>query len=67
MNWGAAPPRPLEAPVIIGSMSPVFAAEYAASSAELIEHIEANVAKVSAGKPEAIHLSVLALIARGHF
>jgi MoxR-like ATPase len=47
-------------------MSPVFAAEYAASSAELIERIEANVAKVIRGKAEAIHLATLALIARGH-
>jgi MoxR-like ATPase len=45
---------------------PVLAAEYAASSAELIGRIEANVAKVIRGKPEAIHLAVLALIARGH-
>ena len=46
-------------------MSPVLAAEYAASSAELIERIEANVAKVIRGKAEAIHLAALALIARG--
>src|SRR5919108_2788912 len=47
-------------------MSPVLAAEYAASSAELIERIEANVARVIRGKSDAIHLSVLALLARGH-
>src|SRR5687767_690464 len=47
-------------------MSPVLAAEFSATSAELIERIEANVAKVIRGKSEAIHLAALALIARGH-
>jgi MoxR-like ATPase len=47
-------------------MSPVLAAEYAASSGELIGRIESNVAKVIRGKSEAVHLAVLALIARGH-
>jgi MoxR-like ATPase len=47
-------------------MSPVLAAEYAASSAELVQRIEANVAKVIRGKAEAIHLAVMGLIARGH-
>jgi MoxR-like ATPase len=47
-------------------MSPVLAAEYAATSAELIGRIEASVARVIRGKEEVIHLAVLALIARGH-
>src|SRR5688500_19177663 len=47
-------------------MSPVLAAEFSATSAELIERIEANVAKVIRGKADAIHMSALALIARGH-
>src|SRR4051812_22095891 len=47
-------------------MSPVLAAEFAASSGELIGRIESNVAKVIRGKSEAVHLAVLALIARGH-
>jgi MoxR-like ATPase len=47
-------------------MSALLAAEYAASSAELIGRIEANVGRVIRGKEEAVHLAVLALIARGH-
>src|SRR5688572_4215046 len=47
-------------------MSPVLAAEFSASSAELIERIEANVAKVIRGKADAIHLATLALVGRGH-
>jgi MoxR-like ATPase len=47
-------------------MTPVLAAEYAASSAELIGRLEANVARVIRGKAEAIHHAALALIARGH-
>jgi MoxR-like ATPase len=47
-------------------MSRLLAAEYAASSAELIERLEGNVAKVIRGKAEAVRLAVLALIGRGH-
>ncbi len=47
-------------------MTPVLAAQYAASSAELIARLEANIAKVIRGKPEAISSAVTALIGRGH-
>lgn len=43
-----------------------MAAEYAASSAELIARLEENVGKVIRGKPEAVHHAVLALVGRGH-
>src|SRR5262245_24595082 len=47
-------------------MSRLVAAEYAASSAELVERMERNIAKVIRGKAEAIRSAVLALVARGH-
>jgi MoxR-like ATPase len=47
-------------------MTPALATEYAASSAELVSRLEANVAKVIRGKGEAIHLATLCLVARGH-
>lgn len=47
-------------------MTRLAAAEYAASSAELIERLEANIAKVIRGKPEALRNAVIALIGRGH-
>ncbi len=47
-------------------MTAFLAAEYAASSAELIQRIEANIAKVIRGKPAAIWSAVMALVARGH-
>jgi MoxR-like ATPase len=47
-------------------MTRLVAAEYAASSAELIERIELNISKVIRGKPEAVRNAVLALIGRGH-
>jgi MoxR-like ATPase len=47
-------------------MTPLLAAEYAASSAELIERLERNIGKVLRGKPEAVRHAVLALIGRGH-
>jgi MoxR-like ATPase len=50
----------------MGSTSAVLAAEYAASSGELIGRLEANVARVIRGKPEVIHQAALALVARGH-
>jgi MoxR-like ATPase len=50
----------------MGSTSAVLAAEYAASSGELIGRLEANVARVIRGKAEVIHQAALALVARGH-
>ncbi len=47
-------------------MSRLLAAEYATGSAELIERLEGNIAKVIRGKPEAVRKAVLALIGRGH-
>jgi MoxR-like ATPase len=47
-------------------MSRLLAAEYAASSAELIERLERNIGKVLRGKPEAVRHAVIALIGRGH-
>jgi MoxR-like ATPase len=47
-------------------MSRLLAAEYAASSAELIERLERNIAKVIRGKAEAVRNAVLSLIGRGH-
>jgi MoxR-like ATPase len=47
-------------------MTRLLAAEYAASSAELIERLERNIAKVIRGKPEAVRLAVLCLVGRGH-
>ncbi len=47
-------------------MTPALAADYAASSAELIGRLEANMAKVIRGKGEALHLAALCLIGRGH-
>ncbi len=51
-------------------MSPLMAAELAASAAEpsadAIARLERNVARVIRGKPEAIRLSVVSLIGRGH-
>jgi MoxR-like ATPase len=47
-------------------MTRLLAAEYAASSAELIERLELNISKVIRGKPEAVRNAVLALIGRGH-
>jgi MoxR-like ATPase len=47
-------------------MTRLLAAEYAASSAELIERLELNISKVIRGKPEAVRHAVLALIGRGH-
>jgi MoxR-like ATPase len=47
-------------------MTRLLAAEYAASSAELIERLERNIGKVLRGKPEAVRNAVIALIGRGH-
>ena len=47
-------------------MTRLLAAEYAASSAELIERLERNISKVLRGKPEAVRNAVIALIGRGH-
>jgi MoxR-like ATPase len=47
-------------------MTRLLAAEYAASSAELIERLERNIGKVLRGKPEAVRHAVIALIGRGH-
>src|SRR4051812_27300103 len=47
-------------------MTPLLAAEYAASSAELIERLERNIGKVLRGKPEAVRHAVISLIGRGH-
>ncbi len=47
-------------------MTPALATDYTASSAELIGRLEANIAKVIRGKPEAIALAVRALVGRGH-
>jgi MoxR-like ATPase len=47
-------------------MTRLLAAEYAASSAELIERLERNISKVLRGKPEAVRHAVISLIGRGH-
>lgn len=47
-------------------MSRLLAAEYTASSAELVERLERNVSKVIRGKREAVRNAVLTLIGRGH-
>jgi MoxR-like ATPase len=51
---------------MMGEMTRLLAAEYAASSAELIERLEQNVAKVIRGKREAVRHAVLTLVGRGH-
>jgi MoxR-like ATPase len=43
-----------------------LATEYAASSAEIIGRLEANIARAIRGKAEVVHQAVLALVARGH-
>src|SRR5688572_20029502 len=47
-------------------MSRLVAAEYTASSAELVERLERNVSRVIRGKREAVRNAVLTLIGRGH-
>ncbi|MGD0836601.1 MAG: AAA family ATPase, partial [Polyangia bacterium] len=47
-------------------MSRLLAAEPRNSVADTVERLEANVARVVRGKPEAIRNCVLTLLARGH-
>lgn len=61
-----APPATARTDGMIIRMTPALVAEYAASFSELVSRLEANVAKIIRGKPEAIHHAVLCLVARGH-
>src|SRR5260221_14724553 len=47
-------------------MSRAMPGERAASPAELVATLEANIARVIRGKPAAIRHAVIALLARGH-